>query len=52
MPAFKRKLPGSNKFRVYDNKGHIHSYRTSRENADKQIRLLNGISHGMKLRKG
>jgi hypothetical protein len=50
MPVKMRKLPNKNKWRVYDKQGHIHAKSTSKPNAQKQIRLLNGLAHGMKLR--
>lgn len=51
MPAQMRKLPHSRFYRVTDDKGHVHSFRTTKSKAMSQIRLLNGVSHGMKLRK-
>ncbi len=49
MPATMRKLPGKNKWRVTHN-GKISAKETSKENAEKQVRLLNGVAHGMKVR--
>jgi len=45
MPAKMRKLPRSTKYRVYDG-SRIASYSTSKTNAEKQVRLLNGLKHG------
>lgn len=51
MPARMRKLPHSRMYRVFDDKGHIHAERTTKSKAEAQIRLLNGIRHGMKVRR-
>lgn len=51
MPAKIRKLPGKKKYEVIDNEGHHHSFSTTKLKAEAQVRLLNGISHGMKLRR-
>jgi hypothetical protein len=50
MPVRIRKLPLKNKWRVYDGK-RIAARSTSKKNAQKQAKLLRGISHGMKPRK-
>jgi len=46
MPARKIKLPNG-KFRVVTPNG-THSKETTEANADRQIRLLNGVEHGWK----
>ena len=51
MPAKMRKLPHSRFYRVYDDKGHVHAKRTTKENAERQIRLIEGVRHGMIPRK-
>jgi hypothetical protein len=51
MPVKIRKLPNKNKWEVIDKKGHHHSFKTTKSKAEAQVRLLRGISHGMKLRK-
>ncbi len=50
MPATMRKLPGRNLYRVTDNKGKVHAKATTKSKAEAQIRLLNGVSHGMVVR--
>lgn len=50
MPLRKRKLPRKNKWRVYDGK-RVIAKETTLENAESQMRLINGLKHGMKLRK-
>jgi hypothetical protein len=50
MPVKIRKLPNSRKYRVYDGK-RIAAKATTKENAEKQARLLRGLGHGMKKRK-
>ena len=47
MPAHLRKLPGKNLYRVKDAEGRIHSYGTTKKRAKAQVRLLNGVAHGM-----
>lgn len=51
MPAMMRKLPKQNRYRVFDSKGHIHAKSTTKRKAEAQIRLLNGVRHGMVTRK-
>jgi hypothetical protein len=48
MPVKMRKLPGKNKYRVYDG-NMVASKETTKVKAMKQVRLLRGISHGMKV---
>ena len=50
MPVRMKKLPNSTKYRVYDG-DKIVAKRTTKEKAEKQVRLLRGIAHGMKPRK-
>jgi len=50
MPVMIRKLPLKRKYRVY-NAGRIVARATTKDNAEKQARLLRGIEHGMVLRK-
>lgn len=50
MPVTMRKLPHKNKYRVYD-KGKVVAKATTKEKAEKQVRLLRGIAHGMKPRR-
>ena len=50
MPVRIRKLPKKNKYRVYDG-DKVVAKETTKENAERQKRLLLGISHGMKPRK-
>lgn len=50
MPVSMRKLPGQNKWRVYDG-DRIVAKGTTKTKAEKQMRLLNGLAHGMQLRK-
>lgn len=45
-----RHLPHSRKVRVYDGK-RVIAKETTLENAESQMRLINGLKHGMKLRK-
>lgn len=47
MPARMRKLPNSNKYRVYDGK-KVTAIATTKANAEAQVRLLNSIRHGFK----
>lgn len=49
MPAKMRKLPNSMKYRVYDG-DKIVAKRTTKKKAERQVRLLRGIAHGMKPR--
>lgn len=42
-----RKLPNSNKYRVYDG-NKVAAKRTSKKNAERQVRLLRGVAHGFK----
>lgn len=51
MPARIRKLPNQEKWEVIDDKGHHHSFRTTKKLAMSQVKLLNGIAHGMKPKK-
>ena len=50
MPAKIRKLPNSNKVRVWWG-GKVVAKETTISKAKAQIRLLGGVSHGMKLRR-
>ena len=50
MPAKIVKLRNKNRYKVVDNKGHIHAKNTTKAKAESQVRLLNGISHGMVLK--
>lgn len=50
MPIKMKKLPNSSKYRVYDGK-RIVAKRTTKKKAEAQVRLLRGVSHGMKLKK-
>lgn len=50
MPYKIRKLPHSNRVRVYKGK-EIIARKTTRDKAEKQVRLLRGLEHGMILRK-
>lgn len=45
MPVTVRKLPGKNKWRVYD-KGKVTAEHTSKRKAMAQARLLRGVAHG------
>jgi hypothetical protein len=49
MPVKVRKLPGKSKWRVTHG-GKVSAKATSKTKAEKQARLLRGVSHGMKLR--
>lgn len=49
MPARTRKLPGKSKWRV-TNDGKVTAKATTKKNAEKQVRLLRGVEHGMKPR--
>ena len=49
MPIKMRKLPRKNKWRVYDG-DEVVAKSTTKEKAEKQVRLLRGIAHGMKPR--
>ena len=51
MPAKIRKLPNQSKWEVIDPSGKHHAYRTTKKKAEAQVRLLNGVAHGMRLRK-
>lgn len=52
MPVKVRKLPRKgNHYRVYDGK-KVVAKDTTKEKADAQVRLLLGISHGMRLKRG
>lgn len=44
-----RKLPNKNRWRVYDG-SKIAARSTSKKKAMRQVRLLHGVSHGMKLK--
>jgi len=46
MPIKIRKLPGRNRYRVYDGK-RIVAYSTTKRKAQRQVRLLRGVKHGM-----
>lgn len=48
MPTTMRKLK-SGKYRVY-NDGKVTAKATTKKNAEKQVRLLRGVEHGMKPR--
>lgn len=48
-PVTIRKLPNKNEWRVYDGK-KVVAKSTTKSKAEKQARLLRGLSHGMKLR--
>jgi hypothetical protein len=50
MPVKMRKLPRQNKWRVYNGK-EVVAKATSKSNAQKQVRLLRGVAHGMKLKR-
>lgn len=50
MPVHIRKLPRQRKYRVYDGK-RVIAKATSKENAERQVRLIRGIKHGMTPRK-
>jgi hypothetical protein len=50
MPITIRKLPRKNRWRVRDGE-RIVAKSTTKTNAERQARLLRGISHGMKPRK-
>ena len=47
-PVKMRKLPGKPRYRVYEGK-YVAAKSTSKTKAEKQVRLLRGLSHGMKL---
>jgi hypothetical protein len=47
MPIKIRKLPNKRRYRVYDG-DRVISKSTTKRNAESQVRLLRGISHGMK----
>jgi hypothetical protein len=42
MPAKMRKIRNKNKYRVTDNKGHVHAKSTTRKKAEAQVRILKG----------
>lgn len=44
-PAKMRKLPHSRMYRVYDPKGRIHAYKTTKKKAEAQIRILKQANH-------
>jgi len=47
MPYKKRKLPNQDLYRVYNTETkEVKAYATTKEKADKLIRLLNAINHG------
>jgi hypothetical protein len=46
MPLRIRKLPRQRKYRVYDGK-RVIAKSTSKSNAEKQVRLIRGVKHGM-----
>ncbi len=47
MPFKIRKLPNQNMYRVYNaDTGFIHASRTTRANAEKQVRLLHMVERG------
>jgi len=50
MPVKMRKLPNKNKWRVYEG-DKVVAKGTTKKKAEKQVRLLRGIAHGMKPRK-
>lgn len=50
MPVRIRKLPNQNRYRVYDG-NRIAAKSTTKKNAERQARLLRGVSHGMKVRR-
>jgi 5-methylcytosine-specific restriction endonuclease McrA len=53
MPYIIRKLPNQNLYRVYNSETkEIHSYGTTKENAEKQVKLLNMIHSNVSLKKG
>jgi hypothetical protein len=47
MPIKIRKLPNKRRYRVYDG-DRVVANSTTKVNAEAQVRLLRGISHGMK----
>jgi hypothetical protein len=49
MPVRMRKLPGSNRYRVYDGK-RITARATTKSKGQRQMNLLRGVAHGMKPR--
>ena len=52
MPYHMRKLPNKNLYRVYNkDTKKVHSKATTKENATKQIRLMNAIDHNPKFAK-
>ncbi len=47
MPFKIRKLPNQSMYRVYNaDTGHIYAARTTRANAEKQVRLLHMVERG------
>lgn len=51
MPYEIRKLPNQDKYRVRNkDTGQIKAKSTTKTNAQKLVRLLNGLEHGMKPR--
>lgn len=50
MPARMRKLPNKNRYRVYDG-DRVTARSTTKKKAERQIRLLRGVAHGMIPRK-
>lgn len=50
MPVYKKKLPNSPFYRVYDGT-RIVAKKTTKSKAEAQVKLLRGIKHGMKVRK-
>jgi hypothetical protein len=50
MPIKVRKLPNKSKWRV-SHGGKVSAKSTSKTKAEKQARLLRGVSHGMVLKK-
>ena len=49
MPVYMKKLPKQKKYRVYEGK-HVSAKGTTKAKAEKQVKLLRGIAHGMKLK--
>jgi hypothetical protein len=41
MPAKMRKIRNKNRYRVTDNKGHVHAKSTTKRKAEAQVRILN-----------
>jgi hypothetical protein len=47
MPVRMKKLPGkTNKYRVYDG-DRVAAYATTKTKAERQVRLLRAIAHGL-----